>query len=102
MRPSGVLLLSIPILWVQAKSIVRDSATTCDSQVHQNGGCDVMNDPTCCVDSTTVAVCLPDSRNGENPSHWLFYGCPDSDETCQWASGDGEYGCVGVRFDDVP
>jgi len=101
MRPSGLLLLSIPILRVVAKSIERDSATTCGTQVLANDSCDVMHNPTCCVNSTTVAECVPDNGDGTNPSHWSFYRCPDSDETCQWASGDGEYGCVGVCFGDV-
>jgi len=56
---------------------------------------------TCCVNSTTVALCATIRHDGTNPATWLFYNCPDPDETCQWASGDNEDGCVGVRCRDT-
>ena len=70
----------------------RDS--TCNVQM--GTGCDVFSDGTCCLGSTTVAVCIPDNYDGMNPSHWGSYTCPDADETCQYATADNEYGCVGV------
>ena len=45
---------------------------------------------------STVAECISDNRDGMNPAHWSSLTCPDSDETCQYANGEGQYGCVGV------
>ena len=69
-------------LRVPAKSIHRDSATACP-QVQHDSGCSIMNG-TCCVNSTTVALCASGNHDGTNPATWSFYNCSDADETCQW------------------